>query len=186
MLPWTEVGSVREDSLAIVSSGEVPVTVENILLGGEGFTIDQPELPVTLDPGESLPINLYFSPLEERLHEGEIWVGSTAIAAQTRGRIFSDAGDGILKGRICDPSGGGWVVGANVYISLDYDGDGIEDRRLEDTTDSEGFFELDGLTVGHKPYTSKRDLFYHPSKWIFREVPMNFLIRNVSMEVISK
>ena len=56
-------------------------------------------------------------------------------------------GDGIFKGRICDPSGGGWVVGANVYISLDYDGDGIEDRRLEDTTDSEGF-ELDGLTVG--------------------------------------
>lgn len=148
IVAWTEVGSVREDSLAIVSSGEVPVTVENILLGGEGFTIDQPELPVTLDPGESLPINLYFSPLEERLHEGEIWIGSTAIAAQTRGRIFSDAGDGILKGRICDPSGGGWVVGANVYISLDYDGDGIEDRRLEDITDSEGFFELDGLTVG--------------------------------------
>lgn len=148
IVPWTEVGSVRPDELAIVSSGEVPVTIETILVGGEGFTIDQPTLPVTLDPGESLPINIYFSPLEERLHEGELWVGSTAIAAQTRGRIFSDSGDGVLTGRICDPSGGGWVVGATVYISLDYDGDGIEDRRLETTTDSEGYFTLDGLTVG--------------------------------------
>ena len=100
------------------------------------------------------------------MHEGELWVGSTAIAAQTRSRIFSDSGDGILTGRICDPSGG-WVVGATVYISLDYDGDGIEDRRLETTTDSEGYFTLDGLTVGLQTVYIEKGSFYHPLKWIF-------------------
>ena len=62
IVPWTEVGSVRPDELAIVSSGEVPVTVETILVGGEGFSIDLPTLPVTLGPGDSLPINIYFAP----------------------------------------------------------------------------------------------------------------------------
>ncbi|MBM73757.1 MAG: hypothetical protein CMK59_00035 [Proteobacteria bacterium] len=148
IFPWIEVGSQSSAVVDVVSSGEVPVTVQTILVAGEGFLSDVPELPIVLQPGERLPLEIDFSPMEERLHEGEIWVGSDAIAPQTRGRIFADAGDGILKGRICDPTGEGWVVGATVYISLDYDGDGIEDRRIEAVTDSEGYYELDGVSVG--------------------------------------
>jgi hypothetical protein len=55
---------------------------------------------------------------------------------------------GDVRGQICDPSGNGWVVGATVYVSVDDDGDGQEDWRAEDLTDSDGHFQLSGLPAG--------------------------------------
>ena len=55
---------------------------------------------------------------------------------------------GDVSGQICDPSGDGWVVGAQVYVAVDEDGDGQEDWRAEDLTDSEGRFLLSGLPTG--------------------------------------
>ena len=63
---------------------------------------------------------------------------------------------GILQGRICDPSGDGWVVGAEVWISLDYNGDGVEDDRITGTTDADGYFTLSGVPMGaHTVYVEK-------------------------------
>lgn len=56
-----------------------------------------------------------------------------------------------ISGRVCNPAGGGddgWVAGAYVYVIVDEDGDGVEDWRSEDTTDSEGRFLLTGLPPG--------------------------------------
>jgi hypothetical protein len=61
-----------------------------------------------------------------------------------------------ITGRVCDPGGeadGGWVAGAYVYTSIDRDGDGVEEWRSEDTTDTEGRFTLSGLSSGE--YTVK-------------------------------
>jgi hypothetical protein len=53
-----------------------------------------------------------------------------------------------VSGKICDTSGGVWVVGAKVWVEIDDDGDGEIDRTLETTTDAEGAFTLDGLPAG--------------------------------------
>jgi len=56
--------------------------------------------------------------------------------------------DAGVTGRICDPSGGDWVVGALVYVDADTDGDGTGDVYVEDTTDVDGRFTLTGLPAG--------------------------------------
>ena len=50
-----------------------------------------------------------------------------------------------VSGRVCDPSGDDWVVGATVWADVDVDGDGIGDVYVETTTDDEGRFTLEGL-----------------------------------------
>ena len=47
-------------------------------------------------------------------------------------------------------------MGATVYVSLDYNNDGIEDQRIQTTTDGEGYFTLDGVPTGtHIIYANK-------------------------------
>jgi hypothetical protein len=56
--------------------------------------------------------------------------------------------DAGVTGRICDPSGGDWVLGALVWTMFDSDGDGTADSRREDTTDADGRFTLSNLPGG--------------------------------------
>jgi len=53
-----------------------------------------------------------------------------------------------VSGRVCDPAGGEWIVGAYVYVAVDDDGDGVEDWRAEDTTEADGRFLVEGLPAG--------------------------------------
>jgi len=53
-----------------------------------------------------------------------------------------------LKGRICDPSGGYWVVGATASAEWDANGDGIMDFEVLEQTDGEGRFTLLDLPPG--------------------------------------
>ena len=53
-----------------------------------------------------------------------------------------------VSGRVCNPSGGDWIVGAYVWVAVDDDGDGTEDWRAEDSTDIDGRFLLEGLPPG--------------------------------------
>ncbi|MGB0637837.1 MAG: hypothetical protein ACPGTU_00795 [Myxococcota bacterium] len=55
--------------------------------------------------------------------------------------------DGAITGRICDPAGGGWIVGAYVYTMIDTDGDGEGDTKVEDSTDESGRYRLAGLPI---------------------------------------
>ena len=50
-----------------------------------------------------------------------------------------------LEGRVCDPSGGYWVVGAEASVEWDGDGDGVEDFTVVSLTDSDGRFSLMSL-----------------------------------------
>ena len=53
-----------------------------------------------------------------------------------------------VSGRVCDPSGGHWVVGAITSVLLDYDSDGVTDFEILDHTDQDGRFELLDLPPG--------------------------------------
>jgi len=61
-----------------------------------------------------------------------------------------------VSGRVCDPAGGDWIVGAYVWVAGDDDDDGEEDWRVEDSTDIEGRFLLEGIPAGeHTVYVEK-------------------------------
>ncbi len=82
--------------------------------------------------------------------------GKSLPAEDTAGLPDGDTGashppdeeTGSVKGRVCDLTGEGYVVGAEAWIAIDDDGDGAEDRRISDTTDADGYFLLEGVPLG--------------------------------------
>lgn len=87
------------------------------------------------------------APADKASPDGE-QVGDTPLDSGTP--VETAPGEtGSIKGRVCDTSGDGWVVGATVYVIIDYDGDGVEDDRITTTTDSDGYFLLEGVPMGH-------------------------------------
>ena len=61
----------------------------------------------------------------------------------------SGSGDlGTISGAICDPSGAGYVSGAEVSLPMDYDGDGQIDHTIRATTDGDGAFVLPDVPDG--------------------------------------
>ena len=153
---YAEVGDHMEGSIALQSAGQAELIIDSILLMGEGFSLEESVLPITLNPEESYPLTVYFDPLEEKRYDGTLWVSSNSPAGSQSSEVFGNVGSGSISGRLCDPSGNGWVVGATVYVSIDYNGDGIEDQRIQTTTDSEGYFVLEGVPTGvHTVYAQK-------------------------------
>ena len=105
--------------------------------------------------------------------EYKLEAGADAFAADDTGadgRADADGDDTAtpvdydsgIRGRVCDPLGDGWVVGAYVYTTFDTDGDGEHDSRVEDSTDLEGRFNLMGLPSG-------RDYVVHAVKGSFEQ-----------------
>ena len=153
---YAEIGDHLEGNIALQSVGQASLIVDSVLLMGEGFSLETPELPITLEPEESYPLTVYFDPLEEKRYEGTLWVSSNSPAGTQSSEVFGNVGSGSISGRLCDPSGEGWVVGATVYVSIDYNGDGIEDQRIQTTTDADGYFVLEGVPTGiHTVYAEK-------------------------------
>ncbi|MEC7984363.1 MAG: choice-of-anchor D domain-containing protein [Myxococcota bacterium] len=153
---YAEIGDHLEGNIRLISAGQATLEIQNLLLMGEGFTLEQPELPIVLEPEEEYEITVSFDPLEEKRYEGELWVSSNSPAMSQSSQVYGNVGSGDIRGRLCDPSGEGWVVGATVYVSIDYNNDGIEDQRIETTTDADGYFILEGVPTGvHTIYAEK-------------------------------
>lgn len=53
-----------------------------------------------------------------------------------------------VTGRVCNTAGDSYVVGASASISYDTDADGSPDGVVEDTTDQDGYFLLEGVPLG--------------------------------------
>ena len=73
---YAEIGDHLEGGIALQSVGQASLVVDSVLLMGEGFSLETPELPITLEPEESYPLTVYFDPLEEKRYEGTLWVSS--------------------------------------------------------------------------------------------------------------
>lgn len=145
---WTEVGSTTEGIVKFESIGPVPITIENALVLGEAFASGDVSFPFTIPAGESVDFPVTFSPSAEQDYQGDLWVQSDAPGPDSKIDLFGYSGAGSLSGRICNPSGDGWIVGAQVSVSIDFDGDGVEDVRLQDMTDADGRYTLEGVPMG--------------------------------------
>ena len=145
---WVEVGSVGEGNIIFESIGSEPLIVENALVLGSVFAKGNIEFPITIPAGESITFPVTFSPEEDKNYFGDLWVQSNAPGPDMKVELHGLTGAGSISGRICDPSGEGWIVGALVSVSIDYNDDGINDIVIQDYTDGEGRYTLEGVTVG--------------------------------------
>lgn len=173
---YEEVGEHTEGTINLNSVGHAQLIIDNVLLTGEGFTLLQPELPIILDPEESYPLTVYFDPTEVKHYEGTLWVSNNSFVPSQTSDIYGDLPAGSITGRLCDPSGDGWVVGAVVYISIDYNGDGIEDVRIQTTTDADGYFTLEDVPTGNYTihaekgsYSAEIDVEFYGGDYEFEE-----------------
>jgi hypothetical protein len=84
--PAVDFGSVpllceEQTSVQLVSTGNVPVTVDRALVSGDGFAIvSSPEFPVVLVPGDRVAIELSVVPDQEGVLDGALVVGSDDLA----------------------------------------------------------------------------------------------------------
>lgn len=87
--------------------------------------------------------------VQKKLPDNPFGEGDTGSGTTDTAEIGGEEEDeAAVRGRVCDPSGDGWTVGATAFIDLDLNGDGTVDQRVEDQTDSEGYFVLSGLPLG--------------------------------------
>ena len=71
-------------TLNLNSVGTAPLELYEQLTLGPGFTVVSSPIPVTLEPGESAPLTVLYTPTsDEDRSEGELWLGSNAVSSPT-------------------------------------------------------------------------------------------------------
>ena len=78
----TFVGCRREGELSLTNVGTEALDVLEIEHGDEGFELELPQLPFTLEPGQSVPLSAAFEPPQASTFEGPFTVFSTEPRGQ--------------------------------------------------------------------------------------------------------
>jgi len=144
-----EPGSSTTGEVLLVNVGGETLTIDTIAVIGEAFeALTLPSLPLTLEPEESVPVEMGFAPEFHGEYEGQIWANHDGPTGTDMGTLVGGTTQTTVTGRICDPSGTGWVVGAHVWSAADEDGDGEADWYVETWTDADGYFALEGVRAG--------------------------------------
>lgn len=161
LLPWLQItpdpydfgvvtpGEVRPGQVWLENVGNVDLAVDRVLLLAESIALTQePGLPWSLAPGEILPLDLQFSPETRGDEVAQLWVGGSSWLGDSMATVKGHGGWPGISGRICDPSGDGWVVDATVSAAIDQDTDGSVDWISEARTDADGRYQLRDLPPG--------------------------------------
>jgi hypothetical protein len=77
------VNTVTTQSLTLTSTGSSPVTISSSVITGAGYTITAQSFPVTLNPGQSLTIQIQFDPASAGAASGQITISSNSTAGST-------------------------------------------------------------------------------------------------------
>lgn len=87
---YVEPGLSVSETIDLVNIGGAPLSLTNAVVLGEGFTLDAPLEPQTLQPSEWTTLSVTFNPTISAGWEGEIWVSSDATNAtsgSTKGQL---------------------------------------------------------------------------------------------------
>ncbi|RME24817.1 MAG: carboxypeptidase regulatory-like domain-containing protein [Deltaproteobacteria bacterium] len=137
------------DAVELRNDGNIPLVIDTIvLLADQVQLVSSPALPLTIDPGEGVPVELAYTPVDRSEEQAQLWVSSNSWLGDTMGAVTGRGGWPGISGRICDPSGDGWVIDAVVSASIDLDHDGIIDWTTETRTDSTGRYTLPDVPPG--------------------------------------
>jgi hypothetical protein len=113
------VNTATTQTLTLTSSGTTPVTVNSAAITGAGFTIVGGSFPVTLNPTQTLTLQLQFKPTTTGALTGQLTVSSNSISGGTA--VVALSGTGTAAAHEVDLS---WnapssspdpVAGYNIY-----------------------------------------------------------------------
>ena len=91
----------------LVSVGGAPVTVESVVVAGDWYGLDfLPDMPLTLNPGEAVSVELLFAPEEEGEFPGQI----VAVSDDPVGDATATVWGAGQVGATCDGIGSGELV----------------------------------------------------------------------------
>ena len=109
-----EVNSPVAQPITLSSTGTAPVTVNSAAVSGAGFSVSGDSLPATLNPGQSLTLEVQFDPATAGSFAGKLTISSTA-SSPTVG--LSGVGQSLqVELTWLSPSGSSDpVVGYNIY-----------------------------------------------------------------------
>jgi hypothetical protein len=116
------VNTPTTQTLTLSSSGTTPVTVNSAAITGAGFTIVGGSFPVTLNPGQTLTLQLQFSPPTAGALAGQITISSNSVSGNTA--VIALSGTGTAVAHEVDLS---WdapvsspdpVAGYNIYRAI--------------------------------------------------------------------
>ncbi len=77
------VNTSATQSLTLNSTGTAPVTVNAIAVTGTGFTLAEGTLPATLNPGQSLTLQIQFNPAATGPSNGQLAISSNSSSGAT-------------------------------------------------------------------------------------------------------
>lgn len=77
------LNSASNQTLTLTSSGTAPVTVNSATIAGAGFTLAGATLPATLNPGQTLSLQVTFSPTVSGAASGSLTISSNSSRAST-------------------------------------------------------------------------------------------------------
>ncbi len=142
-------GATAPGQVALRNDGNIDLHVETVVLLADDVSFDEAlPLPMTIAPGQSVPVDLTYAPVARGEEQAQLWVASNSWLGDTMGTVLGRGGWAGVSGRICDPSGGDWVVDARVFASIDFDGDGESDWTTETRTDATGRYQLEDVPPG--------------------------------------
>jgi hypothetical protein len=87
------VNTPATQSLTLTSTGTSPVTVNSAALTGSGFTIVTQKFPVTLNPAQSLTLQVQFNPVATGAARGQLIINSDSSTGTTA--LVALSGTGI-------------------------------------------------------------------------------------------
>jgi hypothetical protein len=94
------VGQAADETVELVNTGNAPLTVDTLLVIGEGFALTAPPvLPLTLDPGERAPAGITFTSAREGAYSGSLIGESNAVGSPTSVPLVAGTG---LPVALCD------------------------------------------------------------------------------------
>ncbi len=86
------LNSKATQSVTLTSSGTAPVTVNSAVVAGTGFSMSGSSFPVTLNPGQSLNLNLQFAPTTSGSATGQLTITSNSSTNPTANFALSGTG----------------------------------------------------------------------------------------------
>lgn len=86
------VGSSTTQALTLSSAGTAPVTVNSAMISGTGFSLVGRSLPATLNPNQSLTLQVQFSPTATGATSGQLTISSDSATNNTTTVLLRGSG----------------------------------------------------------------------------------------------
>ena len=132
------VSSATRQSLTLTSTGASPVTVNSVAITGDGFSVIGGSFPITLNPSQSMSLQVQFSPAATGTVGGQMTISSNSTNGSTA--FIALSGTGTTVAHAVDLS---WdapasssdpVAGYNIYRSVASGSFGLINLLLDPAT----------------------------------------------------